>query len=163
MMTADEFLVHCGIDKLNHEECVRLVDMMDYMTYYDCSKTYQFKFKIDYELFATCIFTPIEILDIEKKYDFEYKINDNEFQFQVTTYKRYNQIISTVCGIIRYFIYERNPKSIFLKSNPRIEGQVQDRSKHNIHGQCLKMQIYKLPEYDYKELEDGWLIYRKDL
>jgi len=121
----------------------------------------EISFKTDEGLEVTGEF--IEITENGEDFNFIYKVNGNEFQEKVVPYSIYSRILATISLAIVDFIYDEHPVSIFLKSNSRKEDQVQDRSKHNIHGQCLKMQIYKLPEYDYREEGDGWLIYRKDL
>lgn len=151
-----------NIDELNDEELKDILDRLDFNSIptYPIFKVNRFSFDVDDELLMTAEFSiPI---DSEEYCSFNYKVNGNEFQEKVVPYSIYSRILATLSNIIQEFIRENEPKSIFLKSNPRIKG-TEDRSKHRIHGQCLKMQIYKIPEYDYKELEDGWLIYKKEI
>lgn len=148
------------IGDLTEEELQELIDNEEFNSVepFPIFKVSKCSFETDDGLEITTEF--LETINSTEDYNFIYKANENEFQEKIVPYSIYSRILATLSDIIRDFIKNKNPKSIFLKSNPRIEG-TEDRAKHNIHGHCLKMQIYKIPEYDYKELEDGWLIYRK--
>lgn len=121
----------------------------------------KFSFNLDDGSEVLAIFR--ENLEYKGQFDFIYSVNENVLQDKIVPYSIYSRILATLSNIIQDFIHDKYPITIFLKSNPRKEGLSNDRAKHNIHGQCLKMQIYKIPEYDYCEAVDGWLIYRKEV
>jgi len=149
------------LEEMTDEEWNDILDRLyfDTVPSYSIYKLKTFEFETDDGMEVVTEFS--ELIDDRGKFDFIYKVNGTEFQAKVVPYSIYGRILSTLSNIIQGFVNENKPISVFLKSTPRKEGQVQDKSKHTIHGHLLKMQIGKLPEYDYKELEDGWLIFRK--
>jgi len=149
------------IEDMTDEELKELIDKIDWDSIPTCPifRFREFSFEGDDDLQVFGRF--LELNEKSEEYGFVYKVNESEFQSKVVPYSIYVRILVTITIAIQDFINEHEPVSIFLKSNPRKEGQVQDKAKHRIHGHILKMQIHKVDGYDYKELEDGWLIFRK--